>query len=100
MSSSRVQMSLTGRAPPQRLGDAGRLGGHVAAPRGAAAEAAAGEQGVDAHLVRRQAEHLRDRLLVDGRGLRARPDLARRPRLSLTTQSSGSMGACARYGNS
>ena len=58
------------------LGDAGRFARHVGHRGRAAAEAAAGQEGVQLDLLRRQAHHERDRALIDGRNLRAGPDLA------------------------
>ena len=65
MSSSRVQCSLTG-VPRRRLGDGDRLDDIVRAGVGAPAEAAAGVQRVDLHLLRLEPGDCAAFALVDG----------------------------------
>ena len=57
------------------LQDLGGFRGHVAGRRRAPAEAAAGEQGLDLHLLRLEAENAGGHVLVDGLQLRAEQQL-------------------------
>ena len=76
MSSSRPQTSFTGALAADRLRDGGRLEHEVGLRVGAPAEAAAGVELVELHLLGLEAEELGDRRLVAGLELLAVPDLA------------------------
>src|SRR5438105_6986060 len=62
---------LHGLVTADRLGDRGSLAGHVALESSASPEAAAGQQGVDAHLRARHAERAGKRGLIERVTLRA-----------------------------
>ena len=64
-------------AAVDRFGHGNGLGDHVCVRGGATAKAAAGQQRMHGHLLGWQAADRRCRALVDGRHLRAGPDLAR-----------------------
>jgi hypothetical protein len=98
MSSSRVQMSLTGRLAAGGLEDVRGLDQVVRLRIGTAAEGAAGVEHLDAHLLRRQPEHAGDGLLIDGLELLAVDDAHARAvgRSGVMTQSMVSMAAWAR----
>src|SRR3546814_12514183 len=64
------------RPPADRLGHAGRLRHHVGIRRRTPAEAAAGKERVNAHLLRLQIQDGRGGTLVHRWNLRAGPDVA------------------------